>query len=63
MYLYQGIYDSILSYMKSKAMKMTLESMSFGYRRKILLSEGTLEENLTLSSLVNLSQVTFDSSH
>ena len=56
--------DSILAYMQSKAMKMTLENMSFDYRRRILPSEGTLEENLTLSSLegVNLSQVTFDSS-
>ena len=52
--------DSILAYMQSKVMKMTLESMSFDYRRRILPSEGNMEENLTLSSLegVNLSQVT-----
>ena len=55
-----GVDDSILAYMQSKAMKMTLESMSFDYSRRILPREGTIEENLTLSSLegVNLSQVT-----
>ena len=55
-----GVDDSILPHMQFKAIKMTLESMSFDYRRRILPSEDNMEENLTLSSLegVNLPQVT-----
>ena len=41
-----GVDDSILAYMQSRAMKMTLESMSFDYRRRILPSEETMELNL-----------------
>ena len=46
-----GVDDSILPHMQFKAIKMTLESMSFDHCRRIQTNEGTLEKILTLSSL------------